>query len=62
MRLNDLIIGTEIVIGALEGFAGTSEEWEEPFTIPLPSNKSKLTAITRSRMQIIKIVDQQIRH
>src|SRR5712672_2711780 len=60
IRLNDLIIGTEIAVVALEDFATSVKESKEPLTLSLPSSKGKFREISRSDAELRAILAQQI--
>lgn len=56
IRLNDLIIGTAVVLLSLEDYATAFKESEKPITISIPSSKEKNTKIRRSPTEFIRIL------
>ena len=60
-RLNDLIMGTEIAVAGLDVFASLGDI-DDPFTIPFPHRRGKIVKISRSHVQLIKILEQQINY
>jgi hypothetical protein len=59
IRLNDLIIGTVVVVLSLEDYATAFKDSEKPITISIPSGKGKNTRISRSPAEFIELLAEQ---
>jgi hypothetical protein len=60
LRLTDLEMGTEYAVAGLELVAGDLDQWEEPVTIDIRSNKGETITISKTRSQFEEILTEQI--
>jgi hypothetical protein len=61
LRLTDLIMGTEFAVGGLDAVSSL-DEWEEPFTVEIRSNKGETIKISKTIPELKEILREQINH
>jgi hypothetical protein len=59
LKLNDLIMGTDMTVTALDVVLADLDGWQEPIVTKIPSNEGRVIEISRSISEVGAILEEQ---